>query len=106
MKHFPPPYSSAAQFEQQLQDLGHTVIAPESLTHWLHCQTGDLRGLQQYWNDLPPDAYLRDGGRYRFRRHASFVVDSQADPAVRAMVAVILATEASIAPSRDIMGWL
>ena len=27
--------------------------------------------------------YLRDGGRYRFRRHASFVVDAQAEPAVR-----------------------
>ena len=51
MKHFPPPYSSAAQFEQQLQDLGHTVIAPESLTHWLHCQAGELRGLQTHWND-------------------------------------------------------
>lgn len=83
MKHFPPPYSSAAQFEQQLSDLGHTVIAPESLTHWLHCQANDLRQLQTYWNDLPPDTYLRDGGRYRFRRHSSFVVDAQADPAVR-----------------------
>jgi len=25
------------------------------------------------WNDLPPDRYLRDGGRYRYRRHACFV---------------------------------
>jgi hypothetical protein len=33
-----------------------------------------LRALSASWNDLPPDEYLRDGGRYRQRRHASFVV--------------------------------
>jgi hypothetical protein len=27
------------------------------------------------WNDLPPDGHLRDGGRYRRRRHSCFVVD-------------------------------
>ncbi len=27
------------------------------------------------WNDLPPDRYLRDGGRYRSRRHSCFVQD-------------------------------
>src|SRR5690606_24979677 len=26
------------------------------------------------WDDLPPDTYLRDGGRYRRRRHSCFVV--------------------------------
>lgn len=28
------------------------------------------------WDDLPPDHYLRDGGRYRYRRHACFVHDT------------------------------
>jgi hypothetical protein len=36
----------------------------------------DLRVLQPFWNDLPPDAHLKDGGRYRRRRHSCFVVDS------------------------------
>ncbi|MFN9140663.1 MAG: 2OG-Fe dioxygenase family protein [Betaproteobacteria bacterium] len=27
------------------------------------------------WDDLPPDAHLRDGGAYRFRRHASYTLD-------------------------------
>jgi hypothetical protein len=83
MKQFAPPYSSAAQFEQQLAELGHTVMAPESLLHWLQLPMAELQALQRFWEQLPPDAYLRDGGRYRFRRHASFVVDAQADPAVR-----------------------
>ena len=30
--------------------------------------------LTAHWRDLPPDAHLRDGGRYRFRRHASLVL--------------------------------
>lgn len=27
--------------------------------------------LARHWDDLPPDPHLRDGGSYRFRRHAS-----------------------------------
>jgi hypothetical protein len=27
------------------------------------------------WDDLPADAYLLDGGAYRFRRHASYTLD-------------------------------
>lgn len=33
--------------------------------------------LAAHWNDLPPDEHLRDGGRYRFRRHASLVLDPE-----------------------------
>jgi hypothetical protein len=29
----------------------------------------------RYWNDLPPDEYLRDGGRYRRRRHGCFIIE-------------------------------
>ena len=36
------------------------------------------------WDALPPDAHLRDGGRYRRRRHASFVVDERRGPPRRA----------------------
>jgi hypothetical protein len=30
-----------------------------------------------YWDDLPVDTYLRDGGRYRRRRHSCFVVNGR-----------------------------
>lgn len=33
-----------------------------------------LASLATHWADLPPDEHLRDGGRYRFRRHASLVM--------------------------------
>jgi hypothetical protein len=35
-------------------------------------------GWQAHWTDLPPDAYLLDGGRYRRRRHGCYVVDGDA----------------------------
>ena len=38
-------------------------------------RVAELDALRPSWDDLPPDAHLRDGGRYRRRRHASFVVD-------------------------------
>ncbi|MDT8998904.1 2OG-Fe dioxygenase family protein [Paucibacter sp. APW11] len=83
MKHFSPPYSSAAQFEQQLREQGSAVMAPESLRHWLGCGEAELAALAPFWQQLPPDNYLRDGGRYRFRRHGSFVVDASAAAPVR-----------------------
>ena len=73
MKHFPPPYASASQFEDRLRELGAAVIAPESLSHWAEIPAEELQALAPFWDDLPPDTHLRDGGRYRFRRHGSFV---------------------------------
>ena len=32
------------------------------------------RALRVFWDDLPPDTYLRDGGHYRRRRHSCFIV--------------------------------
>lgn len=31
----------------------------------------DFAALARHWDELPADPHLRDGGRYRFRRHAS-----------------------------------
>jgi hypothetical protein len=38
----------------------------------------DLLAWNPLWDDLPPDAYLRDGGRYRRRRHSCFVIEADA----------------------------
>ncbi len=35
--------------------------------------SAELAALTPLWDDLPPDAHLKDGGRYRQRRHASLV---------------------------------
>jgi hypothetical protein len=75
---FEPPFVPADSFQAQLRQLGHAVIAPASLQPGLGCAASDLAALSPFWNDLPPDGYLRDGGRYRFRRHSCFVADGGA----------------------------
>ncbi|AKJ30282.1 hypothetical protein AAW51_3591 [Caldimonas brevitalea] len=52
---------------------GYAVLEPADLCAWLDCERADLEALRPGWERLPPDAYLRDGGRYRRRRHSCFV---------------------------------
>jgi len=74
---FEPPYDAADSFETRLKAVGHSVIAPATLPSALGCSADELSALQPFWNDLPPDTYLRDGGRYRFRRHSCFVAEGE-----------------------------
>jgi hypothetical protein len=74
---FEPPYVAGDRFETQLRELGHAVISPATVQRSLDVEEHDLALLTPFWNDLPPDGYLRDGGRYRFRRHSCFVADGQ-----------------------------
>ena len=53
---------------------GHAVLQPEDAALWLGTTLPALQQLNADWQDLPPDAFLKDGGRYRRRRHACFVV--------------------------------
>jgi hypothetical protein len=73
---FVPPYACGADFETQLRESGSTVVAPASLTEAVNCSEAELAALAPYWQDLPADAYLRDGGHYRFRRHSCFVAEA------------------------------
>src|SRR5690606_28708554 len=64
------------QVPQALRDVGWSVSSSADFTGWLQTSTQELKPLAATWNDLPPDAHLRDGGRYRFRRHGCFVVEA------------------------------
>ena len=75
---FSPPYVPADSFTAQLRELGHAVLAPASLPAGLGCEPAGLASLAPFWNDLPPDTYLKDGGKYRFRRHSCFVAEDSA----------------------------
>jgi hypothetical protein len=63
-----------------LRARGHAVLPPGALTDGL--DAGELQALRDSWARLPADAYLRDGGRYRFRRHASWTMDADASAPV------------------------
>ena len=53
---------------------GSAVLAPAGFELFVGATFAELDAMRPSWNDLPPDPHLRDGGRYRRRRHASFVV--------------------------------
>ena len=74
---FSPPLTPAKQVVQRLRSDGFAVLAPEEVALWSGCALPALERLQSDWDNLPPDEYLKDGGRYRRRRHASFEVQGE-----------------------------
>lgn len=55
------------------------MLKPDTLLPWVGATPEATQFLHDSWNRLPADAHLRDGGRYRFRRHDSYVLDVDAD---------------------------
>ena len=68
------PTVAAAELAGALAARGHAVLAPDAFARFVDATIAELDALRPSWDGLPPDAHLRDGGRYRRRRHASFVV--------------------------------
>jgi len=72
-----PIYSAAAEAPALLRSRGYAVVSPAGVCELAGCAPGDLQALVPSWDDLAPDTYLKDGGRYRRRRHSCFVVDRE-----------------------------
>jgi len=71
----PPPLTALSDLDPQLRSAGYAVLDATSLTRMSVVALQQLNQWLRFWDDLPPDAHLRDGGRYRRRRHGSFIVD-------------------------------
>ena len=71
---FSPPFTSPSAVASQLRQAGYAVLSPADVAQWMGCDLADLMALNGDWATLPPDDFLKDGGRYRRRRHACFVV--------------------------------
>lgn len=69
---FPPPFHSPQRVAAQLRDYGYAVLQPLDVAAWLGCDLQALLALNPDWESLPTDTFLKDGGSYRYRRHASF----------------------------------
>jgi hypothetical protein len=70
-----PPFIAPSGLVAELQSAGHAAISPAGLCGLVDADLPALQALSPSWDDLPADAYLRDGGRYRRRRHSCFVVE-------------------------------
>lgn len=72
---FSPPVLSAPQrLDATLREQGFAVLSAEQVQACSGVPLPVLAEWSAAWSDLPPDRYLKDGGRYRRRRHGSFVV--------------------------------
>ena len=75
---FPPPsLPNLTQLDSTLQAQGYAVLDPHGFAQLSGCDLAQFNDLKPQWNTLPPDTYLKDGGRYRRRRHSCFVVDGE-----------------------------
>ena len=61
----------------QLADTGWAVIDAAALSSLCQVASTVFQAWQAHWSALPPDPHLRDGGKYRRRRHGCFVVTPQ-----------------------------
>lgn len=71
----PPPLTALIDLDAQLASAGYAVLDAHSLARLAGVGVDDLERWRPIWQDLPPDKYLKDGGRYRRRLHGSFIVE-------------------------------
>lgn len=74
---FRAPFTSIDAVTATLRQRGYAVLAPVDVAALCGVAVDALNALSPSWDDLPADDYLRDGGRYRQRRHACFLVGAQ-----------------------------
>jgi len=69
-----PPLTPAKELAQALRSQGYAVASAKSVAEISKVALAHLQSLTPFWEGLPRDPYLKDGGRYRFRRHASYEI--------------------------------
>ena len=72
-----PLLTPAEELAQTLRSQGYAVASAQTVATISKVALGNLENLRQYWEGLPRDPYLKDGGRYRFRRHASYEIKGE-----------------------------
>jgi hypothetical protein len=68
-----PPYTAPSRVAGALQTQGYALLRPADVAKLAGCTLDELNALAPSWDRLELDNYLKDGGRYRRRRHSCFV---------------------------------
>lgn len=71
---FLPPYCPASEVLDRLKTEGYAAMDAADVAEFTQNAPEALSRLTPAWNELPADRFLKDGGRYRRRRHGSYVV--------------------------------
>ena len=69
-----PACTAPDQLVAAVRARGYAVLTSADVAAWSRTSLASLDALRPDWEALPPDQYLKDGGRYRRRRHSCFVV--------------------------------
>ena len=69
-----PLLSTPGELLTDLRRQGYAVLSAAGVSALTRCSLASLDALGPSWDNLLPDTYLKDGGRYRRRRHSCFVV--------------------------------
>ena len=72
----PPAIALLEDLAPALQRQGYAVISAAQVSQLAGEPMDVFHAWAPLWNDLPPDGYLKDGGRYRRRRHSCFVIEA------------------------------
>jgi hypothetical protein len=70
-----PPYTDPSRIVEALRGDGYALLRPTDVAQLSGCSLDELMALAPSWDRLELDNYLKDGGRYRRRRHSCFVDD-------------------------------
>ncbi len=73
-----PIFTPPGQVVDALRQQGYALLLPQDVAALAGCSLAELDALRASWNTLSLDNYLKDGGRYRRRRHSCFVQDGAA----------------------------
>ncbi|HEY1151826.1 MAG TPA: 2OG-Fe dioxygenase family protein [Pseudoduganella sp.] len=72
-----PIFTPLAELTASLRGQGYALLAPADVAALSGSTLDELNALVPSWDHLAPDNYLKDGGRYRRRRHSCFVQDGE-----------------------------
>ena len=73
-----PPYTDPSHVIDALRNEGYALLRPSDVAALSGCTLDELQALAPSWDHLELDNYLKDGGRYRRRRHSCFVDSGEA----------------------------
>lgn len=68
-----PIFTDPGTVVTALRNQGYAVLRPQDVAALAGCDADALAALVPSWEHLAPDNFLKDGGRYRRRRHSCFI---------------------------------
>ncbi len=73
---FQPPFCPPDEVLRRMQERGYAVLEPRAMAEAAGVGLDTLGALLPSWERLGADQYLKDGGRYRRRRHSCFIIEA------------------------------